>query len=105
MPEKSEIYCIQQSPFHQRNISINPYLVVSQPYGIIRISDIEVERHAPHDDQPHVDLNQLPGDGATGPHHGVGVLHNHHFLITREYVSWRKKLASFATFRVCFHIK
>ena len=54
------------------------YLVVGQTNGIVTVSDVEVERDAPHDDQSHVDLHQLPADGAAGSHHGVGVLHHHH---------------------------
>ena len=54
------------------------YLVVGEPDGIVAVSDVEVEGDAPHDDEPHVDLDELPADGAAGPHHGVGVLHHHH---------------------------
>ena len=78
---------------------------MSEAYGVVGISDIEVERHAPHDDQPHVDLHQLPGDGATRAHHGVGVLHHHHLSISWEHIPWRKKSASFTTFCVCFYVK
>ena len=54
------------------------HLVMRETDGIVAVSDVEVEGDAPHDDQPHVDLHQLPADGAAGPHHGVGVLHHHH---------------------------
>ena len=51
---------------------------MSEPNGIITISDIKVERNTPHDDEPHVDLHQLPADGAAGARQGIGVLHHHH---------------------------
>lgn len=54
------------------------YLVVGQTNGIVTVSDVKVERDAPHDDQSHVDLHQLPADRTARPHHGVCVLHHHH---------------------------
>ena len=63
---------------------------MSQSNGIIAVSDVEVEGDAPHDDEPHVDLHQLPGDGATRPNPGVGVLHDHHLSVPWEDVPWRK---------------
>ena len=54
------------------------HLVVSESDGIVAVPDVEVEGDAPHDDEPHVDLDQLPADGPAGAHHGVGVLHHHH---------------------------
>ena len=62
------------------------YLVMCESYGIVGISDIEVEWDAPHDDEPHVDLHQLPGDGAAGPSPGGGVLHHHHLLDAWEHI-------------------
>ena len=51
---------------------------MSKPNGIVAVPDIEVEWNAPHDDEPHVDLHQLPADGATGACQWIGVLHHHH---------------------------
>ena len=81
------------------------YLVMCESNGIVGISHIEVEWDAPHDDEPHVDLHQLPGDGAAGPHQGVRVLHHHHFSISRENVPWGQKFACFPTFCVCLNIE
>ena len=50
---------------------------MGETYGIVTISDVEVEGDAPHNNEPHVDLHQLPTDSAAGAHHGVGVLHHH----------------------------
>ena len=62
----------------QQTFNGKTYLVVGQPNGIVTVSDVEVERDAPHDNESHVDLHQLPADGAAGPHHGVRVLKHHH---------------------------
>ena len=51
---------------------------MSEPNSIITISDIKVERNTPHDDEPHVDLHQLPADGAAGARQGIRILHHHH---------------------------
>ena len=50
---------------------------MSKPNGIIAVPDIEIEWNTPHDDEPHVDLHQLPADGATGACQWIGVLHHH----------------------------
>ena len=62
----------------QQTFNGKTYLVVGQPNGIVTVSDVKVERDAPHDDQSHVDLHQLPADGAAGARQGIGVLHHHH---------------------------
>ena len=54
------------------------HLVVCETNGIIAVPYIEVEGNAPHDDEPHVDLHQLPADGAAASHQRVRVLHHHH---------------------------
>ena len=77
---------------------------MSEPNGIVRISDVKVEGNTPHDDEPHVDLHQLPGDGATGAHQGVCVLHDHDLSVSWEDVPWRKCMTCFSTLSVCLHI-
>ena len=57
------------------------YLIMSEPNGIVTVPHIEVEGDTPHDDQPHVDLDQLPADGATGSNKWTCVLHNHHLSV------------------------
>ena len=46
--------------------------------GVVAVPDVEVEGDTPHDDQPHVDLQQLPADRAARAREGVSVLHHHH---------------------------
>ena len=41
----------------QQTFNGKTYLVVGQTNGIVTVSDVEVERDAPHDDEPHVDLH------------------------------------------------
>ena len=53
-------------------------LVMGEPDGVIAVPDVEVEGDAPHDDQPHVDLQQLPADCAASAPEGICVLHHHH---------------------------
>ena len=54
------------------------YLVVCEPNGVVAVPDVKVEGDAPHDDQAHVDLQQLPADCPARPPERVGVLHHHH---------------------------
>ena len=49
-----------------------------EPDGVVAVPDVEVEGDAPHDDQPHVDLQQLPADCAASAPEGICVLHHHH---------------------------
>ena len=42
------------------------YLVVGQTNGIVTVPDVKVERDAPHDDEVHPLLLQLPGQCARG---------------------------------------
>ena len=58
------------------------YLVVCEPNGVVAVPDVKVERDAPHDDQAHVDLQQLPADCPARPPERVGVLHHHHLPVT-----------------------
>lgn len=53
-------------------------LVMGEPDGVVAVPDVEVEGDAPHDDQPHVDLQQLPADCAASAPEGICVLHHHH---------------------------
>ena len=78
---------------------------MSQTDGIIAVSDVEVEGDAPHDDEPHVDLHQLPADSAAGSHHGVGVLHHHHLPVAREDVPGRELLVGGAALCVGLHVQ
>ena len=62
---------------------------MSKTNGIVAVPGIEVEWNTPHDDEPHVDLHQLPADGATGACERVCVLHHHNLsaIKTSEGVS------------------
>ena len=51
---------------------------MGKPDGVVAVPDIEVEGDTPHDDQPHVDLQQLPANCAASAPEGIGVLHHHH---------------------------
>ena len=51
---------------------------MGEPDSVVAVPDVEVEGDAPHDDQPHVDLQQLPADCAAGAPEGIRVLHHHH---------------------------
>ena len=51
---------------------------MGEPDGVVAVPDVEVEGDTPHDDQPHVDLQQLPADCAASAPEGICVLHHHH---------------------------